>query len=290
MVQGQRIGHSHTTVHGVQISGQPAVEVKQSMEIALKRFGAETRMEVDYRDTETPDGQLLDFEPGGKAERHADAHDGQGRRQSPRRAGREPRPEAGRFRRLAGGAWRARGAELSLRSAPLKPGERRTIQHLNFDNQPCTTELAAQKEEPVELLSGSCRLLRVDGVDRVTDAQGRKTEIKGAYWVDAAGLVLKSRIEAMNIESYRVTKEIALAKTVAKFDVGEATLVKVDRPIVNAHESKWVRYRLHIDGGDPVAAFPAGPSQAVKRIDDHTAEVTGAHDSSDDEHVGQERR
>ncbi len=172
------------------------------------------------------------------------------------------------------GAGGLAAPELSLRSAPLKPGERRTIQHLNFDNQPCTTELAAQKEEPVELLSGSCRLLRIDGVDRVADAQGRKTEIKGAYWVDAAGLVLKSRIEAMNIESYRVTKEIALAKTVAKFDVGEATLVKVDRPIVNAHESKWVRYRLHIDGGDPVAAFPAGPSQAVKRIDDHTAEVT----------------
>jgi hypothetical protein len=274
MVQGHRIGHSHTTVRAVEKSAQPAVEVKQSMEIVLKRFGAETRMEVSYRDTETPEGQLLDFELVAK-------QGGTPMRTTGKVAGNrlEVQVESQGQKQGVSVAWPAGSGglaapELSLRSAPLKPGERRTIQHLNFDNQACTTELTAQKEEPVELLSGSCRLLRIDSADRVTDAQGRKTEIKGAYWVDATGLILKSRIEAMNIESYRVTKEIALAKTVAKFDFGEATLVKVDRPIANAHVAKWVRYRLHIDGGDPVAAFPAGPSQAVKRIDDHTAEVT----------------
>ena len=116
------------------------------------------------------------------------------------RASREPRPEAGRFSRLAGGGWRARGAGIV---APLPADETGRAPHDPapvFDNQPCTTELTAQKEEQVDLLSGSCRLLRIDGVDRATDAQGRKTEIKGVYWADAAGLVLKSRIEAMNID------------------------------------------------------------------------------------------
>jgi transglutaminase-like putative cysteine protease len=59
-----------------------------------------------------------------------------------------------------------------------------------------------------------------------------------------------------------------------KLDLGEATLVKVDRAIPHAHDRKQVRYRIRLEDGDPVAAFPASLSQEVKRIDDHTAEVT----------------
>ena len=48
----------------------------------------------------------------------------------------------------------------------------------------------------------------------------------------------------MNMETFRVTKEVALAKTpLAKLDLGEATLVKVDRAIPHAHDTKRVRYR-----------------------------------------------
>ena len=130
------------------------------------------------------------------------------------------------------------------------------------------------KEEQVDLLSGTGRLLRIDGVDHLADAQGRKTDIKGVYWADATGLVLKSRIDVMNIDTYRVTKEIAQAKITGRVDLGETTLVKVDRPIPHVHDAKSARYRIHIDDGDPVAAFPSGVSQAVKRIDEHTAEVT----------------
>ena len=79
----------------------------------------------------------------------------------------------------------------------------------------------------------------------------------------------------MNMETFRVTKEVALTKTpLAKLDLGEATLVKVDRAIPRAHDTKWVRYRVRLPDGDPLAAFPAGLSQEVKRIDEHTAEIT----------------
>ncbi len=79
----------------------------------------------------------------------------------------------------------------------------------------------------------------------------------------------------MSMETFRVTREVALAKApLAKLDLGEATLVKVDRAIPHAHDTKWVRYRVRLEDGDPVVAFPAGLSQEVKRIDEHTAEVT----------------
>jgi hypothetical protein len=275
MIQGQRIGHAHTTVRTMLQSGRQAVKVQQAMQLVVKRFGDETHMEVDYSDTETPDGKLLDFElvarQGAAPMRTTGKVVG---------ARLEVQVETQGQKQGLSVAWPAEAGgllapELSLRAAPLKPGERRTIQHLNFDNQPCTTELAAQKEEQVTLLGGSCRLLKIDSVQRMAaDAQGRKAEIKGAYWANESGDVLKSWIEPMNMETFHVTKEVALAKTLAKFDLGEATLVKVDRPISRAHDAKSVRYRIHVDGGDPLAAFPAGPSQAVKRIAEHTAEIT----------------
>ena len=168
------------------------------------------------------------------------------------------------------------GPELSLRAKPLKPGEQRTVEYLNIDNQACTTEMTAQKEEPVELPGGSFRLLKIDTVERMApNAQGQRVEIQGAVWTNAAGEVLKAWIKPMNMETFRVTREVALAKTpLAKLDLGEATLVKVDRAIPHAHDTKRVRYRIRLEDGDPVAAFPAGPSQEVKRIDEHTAEVT----------------
>ena len=50
--------------------------------------------------------------------------------------------------------------------------------------------------------------------------------------------------------------------------------MKVDRAIPHAHDTQRVCYRIRLDGGDPVSAFPVSLSQAVKRIDEHTAEVT----------------
>ena len=79
----------------------------------------------------------------------------------------------------------------------------------------------------------------------------------------------------MDMETFRVTRDVALAKTpLAKLDFGEATLVKTDRAIPHAHDCTQVRYRIRMNDGDPLAAFTTGPSPAVKRIDEHTAEVT----------------
>ncbi len=174
------------------------------------------------------------------------------------------------------GAGGLLGPQLSLLAQPLKAGQRRTLEHLDMDNRTSTTELTAKQEEPVVLPGGKFRLLKIEVIDRMAaDAQGQRMEIQGAVWTNAAGEVLKDWIKPMSMETFRTTREVALAKApLAKLDLGEATLVKVDRAIPHAHDARWVRYRIHIDDGDPVAAFVAGPSQEIKRIDEHTAEVT----------------
>ena len=39
-------------------------------------------------------------------------------------------------------------------------------------------------------------------------------------------------------------------------------------------QTKQVRYRVHLEGGDPAGVFVTGPTQQVKSVDAHTAEVT----------------
>jgi hypothetical protein len=275
-VQGQRLGYLQTSLRLVEESGRQVAKLRQVTKFNLQRFGEETRMEVDYSDTETADGALIDFElvmkqgttpmrTTGKVV--GDHLELQIQSQSQKQNHSVVWPAG------AGGLL---GAELSLLAQPLKPGEKRTVEHLNMDNQTCTTAMTAQKEEPVALPGGTFRLLKIDMLERMApNAQGQRVEIQGAVWTNAAGEVLKTWIKPMNMETFRVTREVALTKTpLAKLDLGEATLVKVDRAVPQAHDAKWVRYRIRLEDGDPVAVFPAGPSQEVKRIDEHTAEIT----------------
>ena len=61
-IKGQRVGYLQTTLRLVEESGRQVAKVRQVTKLSLQRFGQETRMEVDYRDTETPEGALIDFE------------------------------------------------------------------------------------------------------------------------------------------------------------------------------------------------------------------------------------
>ena len=79
----------------------------------------------------------------------------------------------------------------------------------------------------------------------------------------------------MGLETYRASKAEALKKAdVAELDLLPGTLIKVDRPLPHAHRTKQVCYRVHLEGGDPASVFLAGPAQAVRSLDAHTAEIT----------------
>ena len=144
-VKGQRVGYAHTTLRLAEESGRKVAKLRQLTKFSLQRFGQDTSMEMDYHDTETPDGAMIDFElvitqgttpmrtTGKVAGDHLDLQiESQHQKQTHSVA----------WPKGAGGLL---GAELSLRAKPLKPGERRTVEYLNIDNQTCTAEMTAQK-------------------------------------------------------------------------------------------------------------------------------------------------
>jgi hypothetical protein len=274
-MHGQRIGRNHTTVTHATEDGRTVIKAAESMQMSIKRDGQETKMSIDCRDRETPDGRLLDFEAtaslgpspmrttgkvvGNRLEMQMESQ-GKAVRQTV-----DWPADAGGF--LA--------PILSLRATPLKPGERRTLKHLNLDGQVYVTELEAEKEETVDLWKGNARLLKVNMIEHADSSiRDKGLDLKSTIWINASGDVLKSVNDQLGAAYFRVSPEVAAAPTEATFDLTAATDIQIDRPIPHAHDAKWVRYRIHLDGGDPATAFPAGPSQEVKPIDDHTAEVT----------------
>ena len=274
-MHGQRIGSNHTTVTHATEGGRTVIKAAESMQMSIKRDGQDTNMAIDCRDTETPGGRLLDFEAtaslGASPMRTSGKVVGNRLELQVESFGKTSRQTLD-WPADAGGLL---APVLSLRAAPLKPGERRTVKHLNFDGQVYVTELVAEKEETVDLWKGDARLLKVNMIEHAdSNIRDKTLDLNSTIWINSSGNALKTWNEQLDVAFIRVAPKVAIAPIETTFDLGKATVVKIDRPVPHIHDGKWVRYRIHLDGGDPAAAFPAAPSQEVKRIDEHTAEVT----------------
>ena len=132
--------------------------------------------------------------------------------------------------------------------------------------------MTAKEFEPCKLRTGTHELLRIETVTGLPNDQ----KIEQTIWTDRTGDMLKTLMPAMGgLETYRASKAEALEKAdAAELDLLPSMMVKVEPPLADAHRTKQVRYRVHLDGGDPASVFVTGPTQAVKSIDANTAEIT----------------
>jgi hypothetical protein len=274
LMQGKRIGYGHITAHHEVEAGQQIIRTEERNRLAVKRAGQVSKQEVSTVSIETPEGRLIRFE-------------------SETRMGPNPIVTVGRVRgdqlvlETSGGghaaptqsktAWQADccgpfAIEQSILRRPMRPGEHRSLKMLMIGfNQPGEAKMTAVGFESVTLLDGTHDLLRIETLIRLGDGQ----ELDGAVWTDRNGKIFKSYSRAMGLESYRVGEaEASKDAGAAELDLLLGTMVKIERPLPNAHRTKQVRYRVHLDGGNPAGVFLAGPTQAVKSIDAETAEIT----------------
>jgi hypothetical protein len=160
--------------------------------------------------------------------------------------------------------------EGSLSRQPMRPGERRKLRVLDPEyNLVTDVEMTARDFEPTTMPSGVRQLLRVDRVVRLPGGQ----KLEGTIWCDRTGEVL--RTVDTGLELCRASKAEALKNAgAAEFDLLAATKVPVDRPLAHPRQTQQVRYRIHLRSADPAGLFITGPTQAVRSIDPHTAEIT----------------
>ncbi len=164
------------------------------------------------------------------------------------------------------------GIEQSLREEPMAPGESRTVRCLEPSmNEMIQVRMAAAQWEDVRLPARRAELLRVEAVFRGPDG----LPVAMTHWTDREGRILKSRFPAMGLEVFSATREEALAEfDDPLFDVGMASVVPVRPPAASAHTQPVMQYRVRLRDEDPVAVFPAGPTQEVRHTGDREAEIT----------------
>lgn len=273
-MQGSKVGHFHTTFTPLEEEGRQLVKIEQDGTLTLVRFGQEISQKMGFKSIETPQGELVRFE-------------------SSMNLGPVPATTVGEVndrsleatvstlnqRQTRTLAWNPDwggffAAEQSLRRKPMTPGEKRSFKAL----MPMATDVAiadvtleAQDYEMTELLEGQAKLLRV----AVTMEMGAPDDMEFVVWVDEQGDTVKQYLPGMDMETYRVSREVALREDGGGgFDLGRFTTVKIRDRLPDAHRTKRVVYRVRVNGSDAAEMFPTSGSQSVKPAGDGAAEIT----------------
>lgn len=272
-LQSKRIGHAHQVDEPVVENGIQLVRSTSEVELVAQRFGDRSRLAVKAVSWETPDGKLVRFETenqmSGAVVRTT------GRVQGNKLEMEVSQPSAGAAPTRQTIAWSPdyggfNAVEQSLRRQPLKPGESRTIHSLEaMVNQIGTNELSARDWENTPVADSQRRLLRIDRVGQIAG-----TTLPSTIWVDEAGEIWKTRMETMQQETVRTTREEALRPLdEAAIDIGLTSVIHLKQPITHAHSTQEVHYRVEMTDGDPSQLFPASAGQVVRKIGPHTAEL-----------------
>jgi len=272
-LHGSKIGHGHTTIRRLERDGRPLVETTTDTRLNVARFGQNVEQRLKLSSLDTPAGEVVEFVTEITMGQAPSKLTG---RVAGDRMDLEAESDGKRLKSQM--AWGPGirgfyGVEQSLAAAPPKPGERRKLQVLvPMIDQVAKVAITAGELETTDVLGKSTSLLRVESVSTLPDG----TKMPETYWLDDAGRAIKRRVDSMQQESYRTTAAIAQSAAPAgpSYDVGEDTMVKVDPPLARPHQTQRVVYRVQLANGDPAQSFPEGPTQSVKSIDPHTAEIT----------------
>ncbi len=272
-LQNAKIGYGQVVVRPVEQSGKRLLAIDCLNRLSITRFGQRTVQDLKMSTLETPDGELLEFSTDmafgttpvtvrGRVER--DKMTLETTTKGTKQTSQIPWSKDVRG---------FRAVEQSLERRPLKPGEKRKLKMLMpLLNQVAEVELAASDYETTAVLGLQTRLLRVECLARLPD----DNTIASTLWTDTSGQAIKTRMQGMQQESFRTSRELAIAEQPAgaKFDLGLDMIVKPDKPLPEPQATRQVRYQVELADSDPSKLFASGPTQSVRSLGPHTAELT----------------
>ena len=272
-IDGVKVGYSRLSINQKTRDGEQVVAIDSAGRMKFTREGIPIDLEIRIASVETLDGKLLEFQ----------SRISQGsaiiRQSKGRVVGDKLQMETTTSGKTVSTSipWSADfqgpgASQLSLLKKPMAPGERRTFRELLPEfNLVGTNQLTAVDYEEVSLPGGPRRLLKIDTLMTLPNAR----PMRGSLWTDESGDSLAGYQQAMNVRLFRVDKAAALERSAtAAFDLVLGLTVKSNRRLARPHDTKRIRYRLHLTADDPAKVFPAGQSQQVTSIDPSTAELT----------------
>jgi hypothetical protein len=99
--------------------------------------------------------------------------------------------------------------------------------------------------------------------------------LQSTLWVDGKGRIRKSYLPALDVRSYRCSKEFALSiKDAASWDLTESTKLDLPSRIPDPKQARAVVFKIRSTTTDPSKAFSPRTNQSVRRLNAIEAEVT----------------
>lgn len=271
-MQDSPIGYAHVARKSIEEDGKKQVQVTGTVHVEMKRLGDTVEIHQIAQTVEKPNGDLIRF----RSETHLgpSAIVVTGERSGDKMKNVTTIRDSSSTHFMD---WKPtyRGffeVERSLRESPMKPGETRTIHELSQAPSGVVMSentLQAKFFEATKLLSETRQLLRIESTIKIGNSS-----LEAVLWTDRDGFPWKSQLTSLGETLYRTTKEVALKSTDSPtFDIGTASIVKVDRAWENPHSTGRVEYLATLQHQDPTKTFFNGPSQSVTRVDDRTAKI-----------------
>lgn len=280
---GTKIGWGHTTLVNVEENGRKLSQIDIQNHLAVDRDRQRTTIDITTRSIETPEGKLLRFETemltgASRTVMTGQVTDGKLTVETSTHGKTITDAIPCPVDTLGFSA-----TDQSLARAPLLPGQRRTLKALMpATNEIVTIDLAADKYEPTTLLDHTEDLLRIDSTITlpINMPDDKPPVIHSLLWTNRDGQVLKTALAALHQETFRTTRELALAEaSPRRVDLVIDNSVPVARSLENPHATRRIRYRVWLENDDPAKVFFAGRLQEVQSLDAHTAEITVRRDA-----------
>jgi len=269
----KRIGYAHAKARKIRHEDQPAIETTSEMHLAFKRLGDKTTIKTHQVVKETVSGEMLSFEfemrnppksvsrtVGRVEDRWLRLEMENGDRKTRRSRNWDPQTQSPVYQ------------DRSIRQTPLKPGETRKFNvFLPELDTVSKVKFAADDYRFVKLLDGKLhKLLKV----RMTQSVNPTLTTRAYFDSDGQLMLTEANLLGQKMSTYRVSKSEALKEIAGEeLDLIVNTMVRVG-PIRNAHETSEIVYKIRMKNDDPSRFFPKGPTQAVRKLDDSTIELT----------------
>ncbi|MCS7306656.1 MAG: transglutaminase domain-containing protein [Thermoguttaceae bacterium] len=270
-ILGVKVGYQHSRIQPVQHQGRWLIRSETYSQLCVHRSGTPLVMEMRLSDLTTPEGVLVELSSQTTQAANTIRTEGQVfDDQLILKTTTEGLPQESVI------PWKSNyggfhAVELSLASAPMKLGQTRTLQALvPVVLQVAKIHLQAVQEEIVQLPGGEFRLLRIEATSQLPGGQ----TFQDTYWVDGTGLPLKVHSQVLNAELVATSPQLAQDPAGwEKLDLALDQAIPVQPRLVRPHQTSRVRYRVHLERGDPAKVFPNTPYQELRPLDPHTAEL-----------------
>jgi hypothetical protein len=269
----------HTSVHEVERDGQRLYRAVTRLNLTIKRNGATIQLRMDTGDDETAEGKVT-----GVWMRQYQGDQQQLLIRGTVTEGQLAVTIEGKARQEKKIPWDDHvlglyGQERLFRERAVKPGDQ--FSFLAYEpslNRVIANRVTVKDFEETEVLGIRKRLLRVETLPEKIIVPGASVQLPGLVtWLDKDWHPVRSQFEIPQLGMlvlYRCSREEAMRRSIAKTDIGQTSLIRINRAIDSPNQTRSAVYRITVRGDeDPATTFAQDNRQECKNVKGNTFEL-----------------